>query len=386
MPAAESARMAEVVYEPRDYPDCPEGEYIAMCVKAELKPSKPSQYNPNGADKIHLRWEIMKDLRTGQEVYYIDQSDAEKKKRHYMVFTKPMMQSFGERSNVGKMFKELTGLGADCILQKTKEMRNFEGAGQKEVTVVRFDQTIFENMTAMVKVKHEEFENSMGEMQMGINVASLECDTARKYENYNIIRRLPGVPEFPELLMKKLQEGNPAAQQQMSPPMVDVAPQVNDVFPQAAPQPPVPPAQPMQQQPPMPQGGQLGPQVPYNPGIPPQQGGPVPVPMNVNPVQSPIPAYIQNQHGQTVPNPAYVQAGGTLVPPRPGQNFPQPVPSAPQGYNQQPQYPSNPPAPEAPGAPNPQAPYTPGFGGMMPNGQMASPQGTTMSDLPADWQ
>lgn len=271
-------RMAEAIYEPREYPDCPEGEYVAICAKSELRPAKATQYNPEGLDKINTRWEILKDAITGEDVFYVDETDAEKKNRHYQVFGQPMSQSFGPRSNVNKLFVELTGVPVDFMVQKVRENRMF-GNVEKSVNVVRFDPSIFEGMMAVVKVTHDEYTDSSGNTRIGVNVSipdSIKTTPKQKWNNYCQFDRMPGRPEFPAIDLKKLQ----ATQS------VPMAPAAREIFgspmpaQQGAPVPvpmPMPAQQPGQQfrvpVPPPQYSQQPGPQGYNQPPVPPQTMG-----------------------------------------------------------------------------------------------------------------
>ena len=191
------AQVAEVIYEKREYPDCPEGTYTAICVKAESKKkAMDAQFNP-GEDQIHHRWEILTDARSGQAVTYTDKNDEDKKVRHYQVFGKALNLSFGERANLHKLMKELTGIPP--LVTKKTEARPLQGTTKtRMVTVARFDYSVLEYMTCELKIKHEDYQSRDGETRTAVNIVSYDCSPAMKFANWSQLPQShPDMHAFP---------------------------------------------------------------------------------------------------------------------------------------------------------------------------------------------
>lgn len=189
-----SPAIAEAVYEKRKYPPCPEGNFIAICVKTELKEVPMTAQFDAGAMKIHHTWEIQSD-RDGKPVDYEDPQDPDKRWK-YRVFGKPMSISFGDRATLCKLFKELTGIPP--LTDVAVEMRTFEGAPRpKEVKVVRFDQTLLENMVCELKIAHEIYKNKYGEDTTGVSIKSYDCTMAARKRNYDTLPPHPMKVPFP---------------------------------------------------------------------------------------------------------------------------------------------------------------------------------------------
>lgn len=139
---------AEVVFEKREYPLIPEGQYKAICCKSELRESR-SEFDDPGTMKICLRWQVWEPMYKGDD----------DKEHHYIVFAKPLGIAFGERANLPKVFKKLTGL--EPMVQKIHTKIDIGGGKFKEATRMRFDHKVFENMECELIVSHKEYEGKM---------------------------------------------------------------------------------------------------------------------------------------------------------------------------------------------------------------------------------
>lgn len=185
--------MAEAVYERRNYPDCPEGTFVAICCNVELKVNPmDSDFDP-GMTKINHRWQVMSDVRTGQPVFYVDPKDETKKERQYQVFGKALSISFGDRANLPKIMKELTGIAP--LKTVTNETRILEGSNQpKQVKIVRFDQSVLENMVCELRIKREALVSDPSRTRLVIDDYS--CTPAMRYSNWSMLPAHPDKVAF----------------------------------------------------------------------------------------------------------------------------------------------------------------------------------------------
>lgn len=177
-------QIAEAVYERREYPNCPPGKYLAVCAKTGLMTVPDDAMFDAGKQKITHRWEIVSDAVTGAPVSYIDKDDESKQVRYYNVFGKPLSISFGEKANLSKLTRELTGL---LPLQDIEVgERTYEGGLKKKVNIVRFNQAMLENMQCILTIEHVQGkDNNAG--RTFVEVKSYECTPAMKYENWTML-------------------------------------------------------------------------------------------------------------------------------------------------------------------------------------------------------
>lgn len=176
--------VAGTFYEKRKYPLLPEGEYTAICCKSEVKDGNPnSKYYKEGEKKIHLRWQIQNDRNTGAPVSYPDSQD-ETKTRNYIVFNKSLSISFGDRSGLQKLWKQLTGYDAEPFAIKTPKKIPLGNGKFREGTYIVFPHSLFENMMCSLSISHNEWN---GELRPQID--SYSVSPQQKSHNQSL---LPG--------------------------------------------------------------------------------------------------------------------------------------------------------------------------------------------------
>lgn len=176
---------AEAVYIDRKYPLPDEGWYTAMCVKSELKPSN-SQYDAPGTNRIHLQWELMNNVKTGQPVSYVDPEDQEQKVRKFKVFSRALSIAFSDKAHLNKLMKTLTGM--EPIVRERKEARLIQGeTTPREITIKRFNHSMIEGMTAELKIVHSTYKTDTGVDKTSPSIEDYSADKETIKKNRALI-------------------------------------------------------------------------------------------------------------------------------------------------------------------------------------------------------
>ena len=150
--------VAEITTKPAQ-PLLTEGLYDAHCVEASLQDSKFKDATP-GSKVLKLRWELDKQYE-----------DEQSRERHYVLYSKPLNLSIGEKSSLCQLCKNLTG-------QPPKvEDREVESDGKKTTKRV-FNFRRFVGMRAKLVVKNHEHSG-----QIYNNISDYITDEAQRAEN-----------------------------------------------------------------------------------------------------------------------------------------------------------------------------------------------------------
>lgn len=150
--------VAEITAKPNQ-PLLAEGLYDGRCVEASLQDSKFKDAPP-GSKILKLRWEL--------DSQYEDEQSRE---RHYVLFSKPLNLSVGEKSSLYQLCKSLTG-------QPPKlEDKEVETDGKKTTKHV-FNFRRFVGMRAKLVLKNHDHSG-----QTYNNISDYITDEAQRTEN-----------------------------------------------------------------------------------------------------------------------------------------------------------------------------------------------------------
>ncbi len=136
-----------------------EGLYDARCAEASLQDSKFKDA-PQGSKVLKLRWEL--------DSQYEDEQSRE---RHYVLYSKPLNLSIGEKSSLHQLCKSLTGQAPKL------EEKEVETDGKKTTKHV-FNFRKFVGMRAKLVVKNNEHSG-----QTYNNITDYITDEAQRTEN-----------------------------------------------------------------------------------------------------------------------------------------------------------------------------------------------------------
>lgn len=157
------------VRELKEFPLCPKGMHKAKCIKVE---KQEREYEGRKYDVLSLTWEL--------ETTFEDEVDGKKVQKNFRLFDSAGL-SYGPKSKLYKIFKELTGEEIKHVVTQ----KPFTKDGKRYVQETLKSASIFLEMKAEILVKHNPSKKDPSKIYA--NIESYSCNDEVQKHNADLV-------------------------------------------------------------------------------------------------------------------------------------------------------------------------------------------------------